>query len=83
MPGNINPSALSVVSLRCGIAGVALCWLPVGNVLLSIFAIILAQKAKKSSPEGRNKLSSAGFILGIIGLALSILMSMILLGLLP
>ncbi len=83
MPGNANPSYLPVVSLRCGIAGVSLCWLPVANVALAVFAIVLSRKAKRAFPEGPGKAASAALTLGIIGLALSALMSMILFGFLP
>lgn len=63
---------LSIVSLICGIAGIILGFIvPILGIILGILAIIFASMAKKR--EVPNGMRTAGFILGIIALIISVI----------
>lgn len=66
-------SGIAVGALICGIIGLVLCWVPIVGLILSIVAIVLGGKGKRTLPDGKRGMAVAGFILGIIGLVISII----------
>ena len=66
-------SGLGVGALVCGIIGLVLCLVPFVGLILSIVAVVLGGKGRKTLPEGKRGMALAGFILGIIGLVISII----------
>lgn len=72
---NKNPVsvlALSIVSLVCGISGIIFGIASLGtSIVIPIAAIITGCIGKKKALYGVPKMSKCGFILGIIGTALS------------
>jgi hypothetical protein len=62
----------SIGALTCGILGLALCWVPVAGLILSIFAMALGAKARNKEFTGKRGMAVAGFIMGVIGLVVSI-----------
>jgi len=66
-------SGVGVGALICGIIGLVLCWVPIVGLILSIVAIVLGGKGKRTLPDGKRGMAVAGFILGIIGLVISII----------
>lgn len=66
-------SGVGIGALICGIIGLVLCWVPIVGLILSIVAVVLGGKGKRTLPEGKKGMALAGFILGIIGLIISII----------
>lgn len=56
-------------ALVCGILGM---FIPFVGIVLSIVALVLGNSAKKKLPEHERGMATAGFVLGIVGLVLSI-----------
>lgn len=75
-------NAFSIVSLVCGIAGLAVGWIPYLDYISFLFpiaaivfgAIAMAGLKRENMPKG---MAVAGFVLGIIGVALWVLMFLI------
>lgn len=68
VPGN----GLSIASLICGISAVITCWIPILGLLLGIAGIITGVMAKKQQGFF-NGMALTGFICGITGLALNVI----------
>jgi hypothetical protein len=66
-------SGIGIGALICGIIGLVLCWVPIVGLILSIVAVVLGGKGRKTLPDGKRGMALAGFILGIIGLVISII----------
>lgn len=70
--GPQKTSGMAIASLVLGIVGLIMC----GCFLLSILAIVFGQLGKKDIAESGKSgsgLAKAGFILGIVGIALGVL----------
>ncbi|MEA4853196.1 MAG: DUF4190 domain-containing protein [Christensenella sp.] len=63
-------------SLICGIIGFILCWIPFVGLALNIIAIALSASSKK---YGQSGIATAGLVLGILGLIVSIIVSVVML----
>ena len=71
-PANNN---MPVIALVCGILGLVGAWIPVVQyftTILSILGIVFGVKGRKTAPEGKTGMATAGMVLGIISLALSV-----------
>ena len=71
-PANNN---LPVIALVCGILGLVGAWIPIVQyftTILSILGIIFGVKGRKTAPEGKTGMATAGMVLGIVSLALSV-----------
>ena len=66
-------SGVGIGALICGIIGLVLCWVPIVGLIVSIVAVVLGGKGRRTLPEGKKGMALAGFILGIIGLVISII----------
>lgn len=62
----------SISAFVCGILGLALCWVPIAGLVLSIFAMVLGAKARSKEFTGKRGMAVAGFIMGVVGLVISI-----------
>ena len=74
MENNNNSKPLSLASLICGIAPWIIMWIPGFNFLSlpsAIAAIVLAAVAK--GKEGKNGMRTAGLILGIVNIVLTVI----------
>ena len=72
-PANNN---LPVIALVCGILGLVGSWIPVVRyftTILAILGIVFGVKGRKTAPEGKTGMATAGMVLGIISLALSVI----------
>ena len=71
-PANNN---LPVIALVCGILGLVGAWIPIVQyftTILSILGIVFGVKGRKTAPEGKTGMATAGMVLGIVSLALSV-----------
>ena len=72
-----NGKGKAIASLVLGIIAVVFAWFGYGaivSIVLGIVGIILGIQAKKSMPEGQTGMATAGLVLSIIGLVLSVIM---------
>ena len=70
VPANNN---LPVIALVCGIISLVGDCIPIVcyfTGILAILAIVFGVKGRKTAPEGKTGMATAGMVLGIIGLAL-------------
>lgn len=58
---------LSIVSLVLAWFG----WLAIIGLVVAIVAVVLGVQARKEMPEGTTGMATAGFVMGIIGIALN------------
>ena len=66
---------MPVIALVCGILGIVGAWIPVVQyftTILSNLGIIFGVKGRKTAPEGKTGMATAGMVLGIVALALSL-----------
>lgn len=73
---NNNSNGISIASLVCGILGLVGAWFPIVQYftfVLSILGIIFGVKGRKTAPQGKTGLATAGMVLGIISVALSLI----------
>lgn len=78
VPPAAERGGLATASLVCGIIGVLLAWIPflvVGGVVLAILALVFGIKTLRrgTTVGGAHGKSIAGVVLGVIGLALAVL----------
>ncbi|MDR1217252.1 MAG: DUF4190 domain-containing protein [Oscillospiraceae bacterium] len=67
---------ISIAALVCGILGIAGGLIPIVQyftTVLSILAIVFGVKGRRESPPGKTGLATAGLILGVVAVALSII----------
>lgn len=74
-PTDPNAKTFAIVSLICGIAGIALpwwsTWLPFITLIASIVGLVFAVKARNGLPADGKGMATAGLVLCIIGIVLS------------
>lgn len=70
----------AVGALVCGIISLVLSNIPFacfGGIVLGIIAIIKGAKARKYGPQNKKGMATTGYVLGIIGLIISIIMTLV------
>lgn len=72
-PPDNSGKGMAVGALVCGIVSVVFCWLFYVAIPASLVAIVLGVLARKKLPQGGAGMATAGLVLGIIGLGLSVL----------
>lgn len=66
-------SGSGVGAMVCGIIGLVLCWVPIIGLILSIVALALGAKGRKTLPLDKRGMATAGFVMGIIGMVIGII----------
>lgn len=74
-PTDPNAKTFAIISLVCGIAGIALpwwsTWLPFITLIASIVGLVFSVKARNGLPADGKGMATAGLVLCIIGIVLS------------
>lgn len=78
-PTDPNAKTFAIISLVCGIAGIALpwwsTWLPFITLIASIVGLVFSVKARNGLPADGKGMATAGLVLCIIGIVLSTISS--------
>lgn len=66
-----NESGFAIASLVLGICSLIPCWYGCLSIIFGILAIVFGALGKKNAVSGKGK-AKAGFIMGIVGVSLSV-----------
>ena len=75
-PPQDNGSNLAVAALICGILGIVGSFIPIVQyftLVLAILGVVFGVKARKTAPPDKRGMATAGMVLGIIALGLTLL----------
>lgn len=73
----MNAKNISIAALVCGILGIVGSFIPVVSyftLVLAILGIVFGVKGRKAEGNDKKGLATAGMVLGIIGVACSVIM---------
>ncbi len=77
LEAHMNAKNISIAALVCGILGIVGSFIPVVSyftLVLAILGIVFGVKGRKAEGNDKKGMATAGMVLGIIGVACSVIM---------